>query len=355
MDVGLELDMFRDAYDSGVKASRSGDIDAAKRHFLKASNIMAELSEKVKPPLDVTYKERAVKLKYIAENITEKESASYDCDGNNETTTRLLQLSMPTEKISFDDIIGLDEAKAAIHRLLIDPLKNPEAYKKYGLKAGGFILLEGPPGTGKTTFAKAAACEIDLPFAEINANALVDSYIGKTGKNIDTLFTEARSLARKQGKPVVLFLDELDYLAQKRGGDNKTAAEAVPTLIKQMDGFSTTADDLVLIAATNIKSSLDLAVLSRFRNVINIPLPTLDERIRIFDSKLGMLEPEDKAALDLKRAAEQSEGFSGRDISQVALDLKNCLAARDAKIRAIDMPIGELLISLIEKRCIGNK
>lgn len=125
-----------------------------------------------------------------------------------------------------------------------------------------------------------------MPFADVNANSPVGSYIGKTGKNIDILFGEARKLSKQKNSPVVLFLDELDFLAQKRGGENKTASEAVPALIKQMDGFSTNSDDLVLIAATNIKDSLYAAVLSRFRNVINIPLPTEADRLKMFASKL---------------------------------------------------------------------
>lgn len=261
-----------------------------------------------------------------------------------------MHIAKPTEKISFYDIIGLDAAKAAIHKLLIDPLKNPEVYARYGIKAGGFILLEGPPGTGKTTFAKAAASELSVPFAEVDSNALIDSFIGKTGKNIDRMFAEARALAEKNGTPVVLFLDEIDYLAQKRGGENKTAAEAVPTLIKQMDGFSTGADNIVLIAATNIKDSLDAAVLSRFRNVIHIPLPTESEREKLFALKLRRVGKADLDSMDLGDAARRSDGFSGRDISQVALDMLNALAARDAGLRELPAPVGELLGALIDAR-----
>ena len=116
-----------------------------------------------------------------------------------------------------------------------------------------------------------------------------------------------------------------------------------------MDGFSTGSDDLVLIAATNIKETLDPAILSRFRNVIHIPLPTQNERAEIFRSKLKMLGADDLNSLDLNAAAEESDGFSGRDITKVALDLKNALAARDAGLAPIVEPLGELLIKLIKK------
>ena len=346
-DNGLELDMFRAAYDKAVAANDKGDARTARRYFSQAAEIMERIAANSEPPLAEERAERARKLKYIAENLSVRQA---EPDDGRPAAQRFLTAAKPNERVTFDDIIGLDEAKSAIDRLLIYPLKNPQAYFKYGIKAGGFILLEGPAGTGKTTFAKAAASSLGMPFAEVNANSLVDSYIGKTGKNIDAMFAEARELAARENTPVVLFLDEIDYLAQKRGGENKTAAEAVPTLIKQMDGFSTGADNIVLIAATNLKSSLDPAVLSRFSHIINIPLPTEAERKLLFAAKLKMLDPEDLSALDLDGAAKMSQGFSGRDITQAAFDLKNALAARDAGIKPIDVPLSELLFTVIKKR-----
>lgn len=354
-DNGFKLDMFSEAYGKANAALERGDADAAKRYFLRAAELMEDIAETSEPKLKEARKARAAKLRFIADNAQNAVASDGGgrADGKSGKETDgggFLRIAKPTEKISFDEIIGLDDAKAAIHKLLIDPLKNPEVYARYGIKAGGFILLEGPPGTGKTTFAKAAASELSVPFAEVDSNALIDSFIGKTGKNIDGMFAEARALASKNGTPVVLFLDEIDYLAQKRGGENKTAAEAVPTLIKQMDGFSTGSDDIVLIAATNIKASLDPAVLSRFRNVIHIPLPTESEREKLFALKLRRVGKADFDCIDLAAAARRSDGFSGRDISQVSLDLLNALAARDAGLRELGAPVNDLLCGLIERR-----
>lgn len=354
MNDGILLELFQAEYDKATAARKKGDTEEAKRRYLRAAQIMDELAQKSLPPLDKTRKERAEKLKFIAENLQNTVEEGTSRDGNGAEEYMFFKPSPPNVVVTFDDIIGLAEANDAIHRLLIDPLNNPEAYSKYGIKAGGFLLLEGPPGTGKTTFAKAAAHELKVPFAEVNANALVDSYIGKTGKNIDRLFAEARKYAKQSGTPVVLFVDELDYLAQKRGGENKTAAEAVPTLIKQMDGFSTDSDNIVLIAATNLKSSLDPAVLGRFASIINIPLPDKEERKQIFAAKLSALDNGDKAELDFEKAAELSNGFSGRDITQAALELKTALAARDAGIKSLDMPLGQKLLSIIEKRKLSK-
>ena len=345
--------MFDAAYKAATEANARGDIATAKRMFLRAAELMESIAKKSEPQLAATRAERAKKLRFIADNLTAAVPASENGTSVDETHVGgFLNIAAPTDKISFDDIIGLESAKTAINKLLIYPLKNPQAYAKYGIKAGGFILLEGPPGTGKTTFAKAAAGELSVPFAEVNANALVDSYIGKTGKNIDSLFVDARALAKKNGTPVVLFIDEIDYLAQKRGGENKTAAEAVPALIKQMDGFSTNSDDLVLIAATNIKESLDSAILSRFRNVIHIDLPNEAERAAMFAAKLKRIDAADLSELDLAQAAALTEGFSGRDISQISLDLMNALAARDAGIDTTGTPLFERMKEFIAShRC----
>lgn len=341
MEIGIMLDMFDDAFKAATAANARGDTVAARAQFLRAAKIMDDIADKSVPSLAKDRRERAARLRAIADKL---------CEENIDEHYDMLNIKKPDDKVSFDDIVGLDAAKSAIRDLLIDPLKNPEVYKKYGIKAGGAILLEGPPGTGKTTFCKAAACEISVPFAEVNANSLVDSYIGKTGKNIDKLFDEAHALSRKSGTPIVLFMDEIDYLAQKRGGDNKTAAEAVPTLIKRLDGFSSSIDDIVFIAATNIKHSLDPAILSRFRNVIYIGLPDETERELLFRKKLARIDERDADRIDFKNAARLSVGFSGRDVTQTAFDLKNALAARDAGLRPLLKSVDELLTELIKKR-----
>ena len=207
---------------------------------------------------------------------------------------------------------------------VILPHKHPEAYN-YHFLDNRTILLEGPPGTGKTTFAKAVSKEIDQPFAIINVASLVNCYVGETAKNIDKVFAFLRDYTERQKCGVTVFIDELDEIAKRRGGDDKASEAAIPALLRNLDGMKGNKDFLIL-ANTNRKDVIDSAILQRFRKQLFIPLPNAEMRKELFRQKLKEIEPSFLEQIDLDSAAENSDGLSGREITFVCDDFKYFLS-----------------------------
>ena len=152
-----------------------------------------------------------------------------------------------------------------------------------------------------------------------------------------------------------MFCDEFDSVAKARTSDDKTAAEAVPTLIRQLDGFDTDNANIIILAATNIKEALDDAILSRFSNNINIPLPDESARRLIFESKLKKcrISDDDLSKLDLSVAAKKTDGMSGRDINHIVTEFSEVLAERDAEIQSLTDTLQNVLLGLIQARRRG--
>ena len=234
-------------------------------------------------------------------------------------------------KEGFEGVIGLEEAKEAVTEYVINPIKYPQHYN-YSFADNKAVLLVGPPGTGKTTFAKAVAKEINQPFALINVAQLVNCYVGETGKNIDKVFAALRDYSERNNCGLTVFFDELDEIAKKRGGDDKASSSAVPALLRNMDGVKQNKNFLIL-ANTNCMEMLDDGILDRFRKRIHIPLPDKNMRLAFFRGKLSELEAEYVNQLDIEGFAEMSEGLSGRTITYICDDFKYYVGGVKAGIK----------------------
>lgn len=218
-------------------------------------------------------------------------------------------------------ILAPEDVKQKIKDLVLTPEQESEVqkikkaieYREYlreiGLYDIGKLLFVGPPGTGKTSVARALSEQLSIPFVEVKLSMITDQYLGETAKNIDRVFLLAKRL-----NPCILFIDELDFMAKARTSDENAAIKrAVNTLLKAIDEISLVEHGVLLIAATNHPRMLDSAAWRRFDEIVHFPLPDLEMRIKILDIVTRHI----KGELDTRQIAELTENYSGSDLRMV--------------------------------------
>lgn len=225
-----------------------------------------------------------------------------------------LQNMKGKQDVSFADVAGVNEAKAELTET-IEFLCDPVSFGRLGGRAPRGILLSGPPGTGKTMLARAAANEAGVPFLAVSGPSFQEKFAGLGAARVRRLFTEARKLS-----PCVIFIDEIDALGRKRGrGSDSASADQDQTLnqlLVEMDGFDRTSG-LVIIGSTNRPDILDSALTrpGRFDREIAVNLADARGREEILRVHAGGLSLE--PALDLKWIARGTPGFSGADLANL--------------------------------------
>ncbi len=214
--------------------------------------------------------------------------------------------------IKFSDVGGMKNVKNEISLKIIQPLKNPDLYKAFGKKAGGGILLYGPPGCGKTFIAKATAGEIDAKFISIGLHDILDMWIGNSEKNLHQVFEVARA-----NKPCVLFFDEVDALGSSRSDLKQSAMRhVINQFLAELDGVDADNEGILILAATNAPWSVDGAFRrpGRFDRIIFVAPPDEEARVDILQQ---LLKDKPVGEMDVKKIAAQSEGYSGADFNAV--------------------------------------
>jgi AAA+ superfamily predicted ATPase len=222
----------------------------------------------------------------------------------------LVDVKAPEEvEMTLDDLVLTEEQETEVTKVM-KAIEHRDYLANVGLREIGKLLFVGPPGTGKTSTARALARELDLPFVEVKLSMVTSQYLGETAKNVDKVFEVAKRLS-----PCILFIDEFDFVAKTRRSDEHAALKrAVNTLLKSIDEVSLVRDDVLLIGATNHPDQLDAAAWRRFDEILNFPKPDEGMRADIIEVVTRQVEIADLDAADL---AKDTSGLTGSDLRLV--------------------------------------
>ena len=230
-------------------------------------------------------------------------------------------------RITFEDVAGIDEAKAELEEI-VHFLKDPQKFQRLGGKIPKGVLLVGPPGTGKTLLARAIAGEANVPFFTISGSDFVEMFVGVGASRVRDMFEQG-----KKSAPCIIFIDEIDAVGRHRGaglgGGNDEREQTLNQMLVEMDGFESN-EGVILIAATNRPDVLDPALLrpGRFDRQVVVPNPDVSGREKIL--LVHMKKVPLASDVDPKTIARGTPGFSGADLANLVNEAA-LLAARMGK------------------------
>lgn len=234
---------------------------------------------------------------------------SIESEKGSEEMLKLVHISASEDiRQNLNDLVLTKEQENEIEKI-VKAIQYRDYLRRIGLMEIGKLLFVGPPGTGKTSVARALSGKLMIPIVEVKLSQIADQYLGETAKNIDRVFELAKRL-----NPCILFIDEFDFVAKARATDEHAALKrAVNTLLKAIDEISLVEHGVLLIGATNHPAILDHAAWRRFDEIVEFALPDKDMRKKILDIVLREIE----GSFDTAEIAGKTDGYSGSDLRMI--------------------------------------
>ncbi len=303
----------------GMPLTKDVDLDelAAKTHGFVGADVSALAKEaamsvlrRLLPELKLEEDESEIPRKILEQLIIAKKD--FDDALKVVRPSAMREVLVETPNIKWDDVGGIESAKIELKEAVEWPLKYPESFERLGIKPPKGILLYGPPGTGKTLLAKAVANESEANFIQVKGPSLLSMWVGKSEEGVRKVFEKARQVA-----PCIIFFDEIDSLASKRGGypsgGSRVTESVLNQLLAEMDGIEDLTN-VIVIGATNRPDMLDPALMrpGRFDRIVSVTVPSEEGRLKILEIHTKKM-PLDKT-VNLKTISKDTEGFTGADI-----------------------------------------
>ncbi|MEM5814680.1 MAG: CDC48 family AAA ATPase [Candidatus Aenigmatarchaeota archaeon] len=336
LDKTVDIDRLAEITYGFVGADLAALAKEAAMHSLK--RVLPELSE--------LKEEEQLPKEFLEKLLVTKEDFDYALRMVQPSAMREVLVEVP--KVKWDDVGGLEEVKGSLKEAVEWPLKSPDSFKRLGINPPRGIMLYGPPGCGKTFIVKALANESGANFIAIKGPELLSKWVGESEQHVRDVFRRAKQVA-----PCIVFFDEIDALAPRRGMDSGShvTEQVVSQMLTEMSGIED-MNGVVIVAATNRPDIVDPALLrpGRFDRLIYVPAPDKKTRLEILKKQTRNMPLK---GTDLDALAEKTEGYSGADLEALVREaalfaLRDDMKAKEVTKKNFDEALKKIKPSITE-------